>query len=167
MFGFLRKLFVLDPVKPEVDAYRLFDIPENDVILRHIGRFGSTYAYSDRIEKVTGRQAILRRIEGHPDLHYYLWSEAGRELPMDSRWIVRNRAVFAHPDSKVIFAVAGGTHTIRIRLPALKVDELPGPFERDEDLIDGDAVWVRPRLNEETNRQMLQMAFDFATPRNK
>jgi hypothetical protein len=157
---------VLTPPEPETDAFPLFDIAENEAILRQLGKFGLTYAYSDQFEKVIGKRAIIRRIEGHPDLHHYLWNEAGRDLQLDLRWIVRGRAVFAHPNSRVIFAVAGGTHTIRIRLPASKLDEFPEVVGSDEELVDGDAVWVCPRLNEAANRRMLQAAFDFAKLRN-
>jgi hypothetical protein len=53
----------------------------------------------------------------HPDLLERLWDELGKKLPRECRWVVYGTPALVHPDSGVIFAFGGGTHTYAFRLP--------------------------------------------------
>ena len=53
----------------------------------------------------------------HPDLLMRLWDELGGLLPVDCHAVVHGSPVLLRPDSAVIFAFAGGTHTYAFRLP--------------------------------------------------
>jgi len=53
----------------------------------------------------------------HPELVARLWDEITVKLPMDCRWVVYDRLTLVHPQSGIIFAFAGGTHTYALRLP--------------------------------------------------
>jgi len=58
------------------------------------------------------------RLGTHPDLLERLWDQLGKILPNDCRWLLFGTPVLVHPDSGVIFAFGGGTHTYALRLPA-------------------------------------------------
>jgi len=53
----------------------------------------------------------------HPDLVARLWDELGKVLSADCRRVVFGAPVLVRPDSGVLFAFAGGTHTYALRLP--------------------------------------------------
>jgi len=53
----------------------------------------------------------------HPDLSDHLWGALAAKLPGTCGWVVYGRPVLIHPESGVIFAYAGGTHTYALRLP--------------------------------------------------
>jgi len=52
----------------------------------------------------------------HPDMVTKLWDEMPARLPQDCRWIVYGTPTLVRPDSGIIFAFAGGTHTYALRL---------------------------------------------------
>jgi len=141
MFRRLLKLLMLEP--PATDRTELvagFDIP-------------------DQIQEIRGRYAIARRIEGHPDVHNYLWHRAGAELPADTRWIVRAHAAIAHPKTRIIFAIASGTHSIQIKIPAFELNAFPELQPADCNREVNSFVWISSRLNEGEDKQLLQIAF--------
>jgi hypothetical protein len=163
MFRRLFKLLILEPPKPDtVESIGDFEIPENDVILRQLHKFAPTYSYANQIREIRGRNAIMRQIDGHPDLHDYLWQRAGAGLPSDTRWIIRAHAAFAHPNSKIIFAIADGTHSIQIKIPAFELGAFPElqPSHQAADI--GSSVWIASRLNEAEDKRLLQIAFNAA-----
>jgi hypothetical protein len=49
-----------------------------------------------------------------------LWDEITTALPVRCNWVVYGAPVLVRPDTGIIFAFAGGTHTYALRLP-------PGP----------------------------------------
>ena len=53
----------------------------------------------------------------HPDLVARLWDELGANLPVDCRYVFCGAPVLMHPTTQVVFAFAGGTHTLALRLP--------------------------------------------------
>ena len=53
----------------------------------------------------------------HPDLVTRLWDEITMKLPVDCRWVVCGAPTLVHPQSGIIFAFGGGTHTYALRLP--------------------------------------------------
>jgi hypothetical protein len=56
----------------------------------------------------------------HPDLVSRLWDELGKVLPTDCRAVFYGTPVLLRPDTAVVFAFAGGTHTYAFRLPELE-----------------------------------------------
>ncbi|QDU44447.1 hypothetical protein Mal52_29290 [Symmachiella dynata] len=159
----LLKSLIPDPLPiDEVESIGDFIIPANDTILRPLHKFCPTYSYSERIKEIRGRNAIMRQIDGHPDLHDYLWERAGEDLPCDARWIVRAQAALAHPDTKVIFAIASGTHSIQIKIPVADMATFPEIKRADPTPETGSSVWIASRLNEAEDKRLLQIAYDAA-----
>lgn len=164
MFRRLFKSRTLEPPKrDDVDSTADFDIPENDIVLRQLHKFAPTYSYANRVKEIGGRFAIMHQIDGHPDLHEYLWQRAGADLPSDTRWIVRAHAAFAHPQTKIIFAIAGGTHSIQIKIPVSELDAFPELQLSEHNPTTGSSVWVQSRLNETEDKRLLQIALDAAS----
>src|SRR5262249_48604565 len=88
----------------------------------------------------------------HPDLVARLWDELPSRLPVDCRVVFLGGPALMHPDTQVVFAVAGGTHTYALRLPeperaaalragATRVKRYPGK-EPSLDLADFGDEWV-------------------------
>ena len=72
----------------------------------------------------------------------------------------RTHAAFAHPKTKIIFAIAGGTHSIQIKIPVSELDAFPELQPPDHNTDLGSSVWVSSRLNEAEDKRLLQIAFD-------
>lgn len=53
----------------------------------------------------------------HPDLVARLWDELGGALPADCRYVVYGKPTLTHPTTGIIFAFAGGSFTLGLRLP--------------------------------------------------
>ncbi|HEU4402077.1 MAG TPA: hypothetical protein VFT43_08225 [Candidatus Polarisedimenticolia bacterium] len=53
----------------------------------------------------------------HPDLVARLWDEITARLPADCRFVVFGAPALVHPETKIVFGFAGGTHTYALRLP--------------------------------------------------
>jgi hypothetical protein len=53
----------------------------------------------------------------HPDLVEYLWTTLGDSLPRTCDWVVYGSPTLVHPSVGVVFAFAGGTDTLAMRLP--------------------------------------------------
>lgn len=53
----------------------------------------------------------------HPDLVARLWDELQEKLPADCRVIFYGTPALMHPETKIVFAFAWGTHTYALRLP--------------------------------------------------
>ena len=56
------------------------------------------------------------RLGTHPDIVQRLWDELDAALPARCRWVAHGAPVLAHPDTGVIFGLAGGT-VYALRLP--------------------------------------------------
>lgn len=96
--------------------------PMNAGILAHLGAperlARSVSAARDRPSAAPGDVAQPEmRLGTHPDLVARLWDELGGVLPADCRWIVHGTPALVRPDSGIVFAFAGGTHTYALRLP--------------------------------------------------
>lgn len=163
MLGRLLKLLIPEPPPiKDVESIGEFKIPANDTILRQLHKFRPTYSYSDQIKEIRGRNAIMRQIDGHPDIHEYLWHSAGADLPLETRWIICANAAFAHPDTKVIFAIVRGTHSIHIKIPVAAIATFPEIKRADQTPETGSSVWIASRLNEAEDKRLLQIAYDAA-----
>lgn len=57
------------------------------------------------------------RLGAHPELVERLCEELPKNLPQDCRWIVYGTPALVHPDTGIVFAFGGGTHTYALRLP--------------------------------------------------
>ena len=53
----------------------------------------------------------------HPDLVAHLWDRMTVTLPADCRFVVFGSPALVRPDTGIVFAFAGGTHTYALRLP--------------------------------------------------
>ncbi|MCC6443159.1 MAG: hypothetical protein IT210_06855 [Armatimonadetes bacterium] len=96
--------------------------PANAGILAYLGsperRASSASAARDRPDCAPGEVAQPEMTLGaHPDLVARLWQEIPARLPKDCRRIAYGTPVLCHPESGVIFAFGGGTHTYALRLP--------------------------------------------------
>jgi hypothetical protein len=60
----------------------------------------------------------------HPDLVSRLWNEITTALSVRCNWVVYGAPVLVRPDTGIIFAFAGGTHTYALRLPPKQRTEL-------------------------------------------
>ena len=56
-------------------------------------------------------------LSAHPDLTSHFWTAAKNCLPADCRLVIYNAPALVHPESGVIFAFAGGTSTVMLRMP--------------------------------------------------
>lgn len=59
----------------------------------------------------------------HPDLVERLWDQLPALLPVDCRAVFYNSPVLIRPDTGIVFAFAGGTHTYALRLPPREFSE--------------------------------------------
>lgn len=154
----LKSLMLDPPVDEEVNELARFQIPANAATLRPISPHAPTYPRSKSVLRYEGKSAIMRRLDGHPDLHHYLWEEAGAEIPRECCWVIQATAAFANPETNIIFATVGGTHDLRIRLS----DEHALSFaDYDATPISGHSGfrWVSSSLKIEDDRAMLAMAY--------
>lgn len=140
----------------EIDEYRRFDIPANYGVLRRIPG-NPTYPYSKHIRRIEGRYAICRPIAGHPDLNHYLWFEAGKNVPLDCRWVVCGTASFADPDTNIIFARATGTHDFSVRVPRSVLPQF-AELKWEVDHSMAESVWIHSRLRVDEDQRLLAIA---------
>jgi hypothetical protein len=159
----LRRLFtsliLTPPVDDEIDEIARFQIPENAAFLTPAGAYAPTYPRSKSVRRIKGKYAIMRRIDGHPDIHDYLWDCAGAQIPRECCWVIRATAAFANPETNIIFAAANGTHSVRIRMS----DEHASAFSGyDTEPFSGDSGvrWIHSRLRIDDDRAMLAMAYE-------
>ncbi|MBN1909967.1 MAG: hypothetical protein JW818_09525 [Pirellulales bacterium] len=155
-------LILKPPIDNDIDELDRFMIPGNKSLLLTRLPYAPTYPYSKIVERIDGKQAVMRRIDGHPDLADYLWSKAGIDIPPSCRWVIRATAALAHPETNIIFAITGGTHHVSIRLRRSDLAEYP-----DIALIDDDGsskyVWVKSRLDSVEDRRLLALAHSAAS----
>jgi hypothetical protein len=99
-----------DPAdEPKID----FASAANATVLRFLG------VAEPELARATSAVGVDRMILGtHPDLVDYLW-KLGASLPGPCACVVDGRSfpLLSHPESGVVFAVAGGTNTLGLRLP--------------------------------------------------
>ena len=153
----IESLLLAAPVTDEIDEYRRFEIPANRDVLPQFSGY-PTYPCSKAVRAVEGRKAVMRPMLGHSDLNHYLWFEAGANLPWDCRWVVSGIASFAHPDTNVIFAMATGTHDMRVRLPRCELPQFAALIW-EADNSKADSVWIRSRLRVEEDQRLLVLAY--------
>jgi hypothetical protein len=55
----------------------------------------------------------------HPDLVELLWDKLTIKIPLDCRWVLLGRPVLVHPEKRIVFAFATGTHTYAFRIPTV------------------------------------------------
>ena len=92
-----------------------FDHPANAGLLRYLARRSG-----QRTPQSVAPESVLDpyyRLGTHPDLVARLWDEITVRLPVDCRWVVYSTPVLAHPQTGIVFAFAGGTHSYALRLP--------------------------------------------------
>lgn len=53
----------------------------------------------------------------HPDLVEIFWDRLTALLPEPCQWVVHGSPVLVHPETGVLFGLAGGTSTTALRLP--------------------------------------------------
>jgi len=156
---FFKSFILTPPVDDEIDEIARFQIPENAAFLTPTGAWAPTYPRSKSVRRYEGRYAIMRQIDGHPDLHDYLWDRAGAEVPRECCWVIRATAAFANPETNIIFAAAGGTHGVRIRMSDKHASSFPDydtePFSNHSGFL-----WIESRLRIDDDRAMLVMAYE-------
>lgn len=162
----LKSLTLKPPVDDEIDELARFQIPENAAILTSPGAYAPTYPLSKSVRRYEGKYAIMRRIDGHPDLHDYLWERAGADIPRECCWVIRATASFANPETNIIFATACGTHDVRFRLSNEHAASFPGYNTNAIEDRSG-YCWICSRLQIEDDRAMLAMAFEDSTTRDR
>lgn len=159
MFRRLFKSLTLQPqIDDDIDEIARFRIPENAAFLTPTGAYAPTYPRSKSVRRYEGKHAIMRRIDGHPDIHDYLWERAGAEIPRECCWVIRATAAFANPETNIIFAAADGTHDVRMRLS----DEHASSFPEYDAALASDQFgfrWVRSRLKTDDDRAMIAIAY--------
>ena len=163
MFGrMLRSLMLNPPVDDEIDEISRFRIPQNAAFLTPPGPFAPTYARSRSVQRTETRDgvqyAIMRRLDGHPDIHDYLWDRAGADIPRECCWVIRAKAAFANPQTNIIFAAARGTHGLRVRLSEEHAARFPD-CELEPSSEQGGFRWVSSRLSLDQDRAMLALAY--------
>ncbi|HUG71448.1 MAG TPA: hypothetical protein VMM76_27130 [Pirellulaceae bacterium] len=158
----LRRLFkslmLTPPVDDEIDEIARFQISENAAFLTPAGAYAPTYPRSKSVRRIEGKNAIMRRIDGHPDIHEYLWDRAGADIPRECCWVIRATATFANPETNIIFAASGGTHGIRIRMSEENASPFPGYTDPSSDHTG--FRWLQSRLKLDDDRAMLAMAYE-------
>ncbi len=153
-----RSLILEPPVDDDVDEFGRFQIQENASIMTPAGAFASTYPRSNSIRRREGKYAIMRPIDGHPDLHDYLWERAGADIPRECCWVIRGMASFANPDTNIIFATAAGAHDVRIRLSREHAESFSA-CDVNPSTDDFGFRWIHSQLRVDDDRAMLAMAF--------
>jgi hypothetical protein len=90
-----------------------FSHPANVQVLRFLGVSEPNAARSSPREAVD-----ILTLGTHPDLAEYLWKLAAA-LPLPCACVVNERSypLLAHPESGIMFGLAGGTRTLALRLP--------------------------------------------------
>lgn len=164
----LRRLlqsFVLSP-KPDciIDDLAVFRIPENERLLHPSLPYFPTYPYRESVERIEGKRAVMRPINGHPDLHQYFWFEAGDVIPKECRWVFRGNAALIHPTTMIVFALASGTHDITVRAP---VSSMVDGLVVNANWTDpaSSVRWVQSPLNLDECRPLLIDAMHRAGPK--
>lgn len=164
----LRKLLqslVLSPNPGcDVDDLAMFRIAENEWLLHPSIPYFPTYHYQEIVQRVEGKRAIERPITGHPDLHHFFWFEAGNAIPDECRWVFRGNASFIHPETKIVFAIATGTHDISIRVPTGS-SVLGLPICSNWTAPNSKIRWVQPPLQLDVCQQLLAEALLSAGPK--
>lgn len=95
-----------------------FESPANEAVLRHLrGGWSLSAAHNAASCSPESVQDPYMRLGTHPELVSRLWDEITTALPVRCSWIVYGAPVLVRPDTGIIFAFAGGTHTYALRLP--------------------------------------------------
>ena len=97
----------------------------NEAVLRHL-QVARGSECGDPAPHESSPDAVDRpymTLGAHPDLVQRLWDDLGGTLPLDCRWVVWRTPSLVHPQTGVIFASSGGTHTYALRLPAAELAE--------------------------------------------
>jgi hypothetical protein len=107
----------------------------------------------------------------HPDLSDQFWSLAS--ALETAHWVLYQKAVLVHPETGIVFAFAGGTSTIALRLPpdeqaeaftdpeyGRKVGYQPEPLNASE--FGDDWALVRPFGDDSAVQRWMQAAYDYA-----
>src|SRR4051794_24613595 len=104
------------PHSPHIEV--AFDNPANAGVLRHLrgGRSLSLARGAGACSPESVREPYMN-LGTHPDLVSRLWNEITTALPVRCNWVVYSAPVLVRPDTGIIFAFAGGTHTYALRLP--------------------------------------------------
>jgi hypothetical protein len=99
-----------------------FDHPANRGVLVYLGA-------PERLRRSVSETAFRKdcspgeisdpyyKLGTHPDVVGRLWDELGQDLPADCRRVVFGTPALVRPDSGVLFAFAGGSHTYAFRVP--------------------------------------------------
>jgi len=156
-----KSLILTPPADAGIDELDRFRIPANARFLQSTAPMRPTYPYSRIVKRIDGRNAVMREIDGHPDLHHYLWFDAGSDIPPACRWVIRGTAVFAHPDTSIIFGTASGTHDVSIRISRTSLSDFT-ELASETDIGSDTHVWVISRLSVERDRRLLAVAHSAA-----
>jgi hypothetical protein len=150
----LHSFMISPPQDRSSDDLAMFRIAENELLLRPSLPHLPTYPCSDSVERIEGKRAVMRQIEGHPDLHQFLWFQAGSTLPPECRWVFRGNAALIYPKTMIVFAVANGTHRITVRVPT--TSNTGGlPVNLDWTDRDSSSIWVESPLELDVCRSLL------------
>jgi hypothetical protein len=156
----LRKWLAIESeVEDQTDEIARFRIAENATLLAPANTYPPTYPRSKAIRRGDGKYVVMREIDGHPDLHDYLWDRAGAEIPRECCWIIRARAAFANPDTNIIFATSRGTHDLRIRISDRRLSTFQD-YDTEPSGDDPGFRCVRSRLRMDDDRAFLAMAYE-------
>ncbi|MBA4016515.1 MAG: hypothetical protein C0483_04950 [Pirellula sp.] len=159
----VNSLMLSPPASDEIDHYRRFEIPANRDVLPRFSGYPS-YPYSQAVRRIEGRKAVMRPLLGHPDLHRYLWFEAGANIPSDCRWVVCGIASFAHPETNIIFAIATGSHELSVRVPQSELPQF-AEMKSEVDNAIAESVWIKSRLRVDEDQRLLALAHRNASSR--
>jgi hypothetical protein len=124
-----------------------FENPANAGILRHLrgGRSLSKARHAAACSPESVEDPYMN-LGTHPDLVSRLWDEMTTTLPVRCNWVVYGAPVLVRPDTGIIFAFAGGTHTYALRLPPKQRAELiAAAFRQAEERADTFALRGRDR----------------------
>lgn len=111
------------PQTPHIEV--AFEHPANTGVLRHLrGGRSQSGARSSPARSPESVQEPYTDLGTHPELVSRLWDEITTALPVRCDWIVYGAPVLVRPDTGIIFAFAGGTHTYALRLPLKQRAEL-------------------------------------------
>jgi hypothetical protein len=132
------------------DRDPIFDNPQNQGILRCLRDIGCNWR-GPRSCPPLEREDPYYYLGTHPDLVEQLWDNFTTSIPVDTRWVLHGRPVLVHPESKVIFAFANGTHTYAFRIPERVREEAVAASARQQykypdgsvfDLANYDEDWI-------------------------